>query len=762
MSNPLIFMTSVAGKPTESKICEYLNSLKNNGIEQIMIYPRSGCEIKYLSEEWFQIVGYFLKYAKELEMKIWLYDDFNWPSGDAAGRVTEIPEYRAKSIVIVGDNRGTIDSKSGDDLYFDESYFSDLMCDDAVEYFIKCTHEKYYEKFAQYFGNVIVGIFTDEPAVGYSCKNDSIPYYDEMPRDYQKECGRDFYEDIKNLYPELSRICMKIIAKRFGECYLDRLKKWCDDHKILMTGHLMNDTTPFRSVKSSGNLLQNLSRFALPGIDEINTNLKSGWLQTLLGATQYAANENGAMAELFALGPCELTYTTKNCMMFMAACFKVDHYFLAISHMDLRGNMKITDFFNNFADDQPDFAGIKLLAQNVKIAARYAKQDFKPDVYIRYPTEVCAKHIIDGIEDYPLALLTNKLAFYQLQWKFITQNEQPCDAPIIEFNDSFEYCLGELVTADVEEICSQFDKNIIVYDKTGAIPSGLFVRKYDNGDYIVINLSGESDIYNIDGVDYYLDKHGVFIKGVSEKQFLSGERKELNIDFKINYLNPNITRSLYSPTNETTIVCDDNTDIVMAIRNGEKVYLNGNEVGPIYSKTCLSNGFSELYSDSATLKLYKGVNSLRAQNDFAFMPTVFLIGDFVTNFDKQNIHSVAISKRPDSLSVGDNLEYFGTVEFETQLDIPDGAKAIELVGTQLYTSVYINDNLLQDKITGPYIYNFDSNLWGTKISLKIVQRSSMASMFGDSDNFPRKRELSHKRLNDNFIRFGFDKINLVF
>ena len=46
---------------TKERVRAQLECLKENGIEQVMIYPRSGCEIEYLSEEWFLTVKYFIE-----------------------------------------------------------------------------------------------------------------------------------------------------------------------------------------------------------------------------------------------------------------------------------------------------------------------------------------------------------------------------------------------------------------------------------------------------------------------------------------------------------------------------------------------------------------------------------------------------------------------------------------------------------------------------------------------------------------------------
>ena len=56
-------MSALVGKPSNEDIFNYLNDLKQNGINGVMIYPRSGCLIEYLSEEWFFAIQNFIKSA---------------------------------------------------------------------------------------------------------------------------------------------------------------------------------------------------------------------------------------------------------------------------------------------------------------------------------------------------------------------------------------------------------------------------------------------------------------------------------------------------------------------------------------------------------------------------------------------------------------------------------------------------------------------------------------------------------------------------
>ncbi len=75
-----------------------------------------------------------------------------------------------------------------------------------------------------------------------------------------------------------------------------------------MTGHFMCDNNPFYGVTHSGHVLKNLSALSLPGIDEIETSFDDACEMALFATAEYASGENGAMAELFALGPCDKSF----------------------------------------------------------------------------------------------------------------------------------------------------------------------------------------------------------------------------------------------------------------------------------------------------------------------------------------------------------------------------------------------------------------------------------------------------------------------
>jgi len=72
---PLIPMGAITGKPDEQTVKETLEAYKSVGVDQYLIYARSGLEYEYMGDEWLQMCQWFCKHAKRLNVTIWLYEE---------------------------------------------------------------------------------------------------------------------------------------------------------------------------------------------------------------------------------------------------------------------------------------------------------------------------------------------------------------------------------------------------------------------------------------------------------------------------------------------------------------------------------------------------------------------------------------------------------------------------------------------------------------------------------------------------------------
>ena len=153
-----------------------LADFKAKGYGGVFIHARGGLEIEYMGEVWFDVFDACVEWAKENDFDIWLYDEFGWPSGFGGGKVNGLgKDYQIKHLVCkesqILDGKHellhtfTVEGKTYYvHLYTDKNYV-DLLDPKVTKAFIESTHEVYYARYKKYFGNVIKGIFTDEPQV---------------------------------------------------------------------------------------------------------------------------------------------------------------------------------------------------------------------------------------------------------------------------------------------------------------------------------------------------------------------------------------------------------------------------------------------------------------------------------------------------------------------------------------------------------------------------------------------------------------------
>lgn len=274
--------------PDEERMRTQLEDYVEKGVNGIVLHPRIGVpeEIGYLSEEYFKAVRFLVKTAAELDMKIVLYDEGMYPSGSAHGMVVKKnPDFAAKGIRMMeeqelaqwleqeGLSREAVQQKCADDtmfpriittlsngrylvytftkgtirgIHFGEDdkqpgapAAADILNGEAVDEFIRLTHERYYEELKEYFGNVIIAFFTDEPSPLGRCAGKFRPWLPGLEQEII-ECGGKL-EELEGLFTKENStttvIYHKLIKKHLREIFYRRLSQWCENHDIALMGH---------------------------------------------------------------------------------------------------------------------------------------------------------------------------------------------------------------------------------------------------------------------------------------------------------------------------------------------------------------------------------------------------------------------------------------------------------------------------------------------------------------------------------------------
>ena len=240
MNCPLIPMLAITGKPDREWIHERLHGLRQGGIEQFLIYARSGCELEYLGKDWFDTCETLIQEAQNMNFSgIWIYDEFNWPSGQCRGKVqSAAPEFAMQfldctqtpsgewhfNVLSASDADYPAEGKRENEAGGSRLGFPNILNSDAVELFIKLTYDEYAKRFGSLFGTFIKGFFTDEPNAGipgnyFASKSGRrlIPYYPDLEADYEAHWNVPLRQDVSN--PHFAERCQKVVGARLRSNY---------------------------------------------------------------------------------------------------------------------------------------------------------------------------------------------------------------------------------------------------------------------------------------------------------------------------------------------------------------------------------------------------------------------------------------------------------------------------------------------------------------------------------------------------------------
>lgn len=319
---------AINSKITPDETARQMEDMMRVGLSGGFFHSRAGLITDYLGDEWFAAMEAALDVAREQDGYLWLYDEDLWPSGNAGGQVAGMKdEYRSTTLnaylVAAGEPAPAIGpdqavrhcyairSRDGlklteiesvpidkldeaigfERLFLLRTYtakigwwggesYANLLHPEAMQEFIKMTHEAYRARLGHEFGKRIPGIFTDEPQIsnGSNC----IAWWDGIPDVYAKWHGRDFWADLPYMFfdgPEHRKIRLvmhRTILRQFLEAYSKPIYEWCEKHGIEHTGHYMEEDSFHQQIASHcGSVMQHYRYQHAPGIDHLCRDIDS-------------------------------------------------------------------------------------------------------------------------------------------------------------------------------------------------------------------------------------------------------------------------------------------------------------------------------------------------------------------------------------------------------------------------------------------------------------------------------------------------------
>ena len=155
-------------------------------------------------------------------------------------------------------------------------YFLDLLIPDAVRYYMKISYTDVWERFADEFGKTIVSVWVDEPHFNPPL----LPWTKKLPEQFRKMWGYSLEENIRLLleregdYRTVRYHYWRTILHILKNSYFEEVKRWCNDHNLKFSGHLMGEDTFERQIGFSCSVMPLYKYMDIPGIDHLTNSME--------------------------------------------------------------------------------------------------------------------------------------------------------------------------------------------------------------------------------------------------------------------------------------------------------------------------------------------------------------------------------------------------------------------------------------------------------------------------------------------------------
>lgn len=187
----------------------------------------------------------------------------------------------------------------------------------AIDRFIEVTHESYYREIGDEFDKTIPSIFTDEPqftvktALKYATEKGSVelPWTDDLPDTYAAAYdGEDILANLPELFWERADKQVSIVryhyhdhvCERFAVAFADNVGKWCDEHNLKLTGHIMREPSLRTQTNAIGEAMRHYRGFGIPGVDMLERNLEYTTVKQAQSAACQFGRE-GVLCEMYGV-----------------------------------------------------------------------------------------------------------------------------------------------------------------------------------------------------------------------------------------------------------------------------------------------------------------------------------------------------------------------------------------------------------------------------------------------------------------------------
>ena len=280
----------------------------------------------YNEDDWTRFVD-AVKSARQLGLRVWIYDEDGYPSPEAGGVVLRgHPEL--ESIALVYDperteepiyTRPAYEFTHASNNYAAARRYPNPLHSEMTKRFLEVTHKQYRDRLGKELFEQVEAFFTDEPSLNAvnigqipeeSRKNvrvddpldpnlkllPMIAWNDDLPKLYKEKYGEDLMPLRKSLFEgdtDKDKQVRQNYWRLVGELNRDRfyggIQDWCRENgssvptpqnpnvpfRIASSGHTLHEEPTHAHVPLDGNKIDVLMKMDVPGMDMLNSDPKA-------------------------------------------------------------------------------------------------------------------------------------------------------------------------------------------------------------------------------------------------------------------------------------------------------------------------------------------------------------------------------------------------------------------------------------------------------------------------------------------------------
>jgi hypothetical protein len=309
-----------------------LRELREKDMAGVILHGRFGLEMPYIGDTYLERIRFAVEEAGRLGLQVWIYDEMNWPSGTADKRVLAAhPDLAERyleclSFEITGpwfmyltgaDSRYLNFERStpvaafalGEDgtlldltrnlsfenvvpwevppgrwrlMYLVEKradYYIDALDPASTEAFLRIGYQPYLDALGEDAASKIVGFYSDEPAMHYFLSggdNAIVPWTRDLFRRFQERNGYDLRPRLPDLFFDIADDTAKVrhdfyesLTDFYTNAYYGQIQRWCHDHGVRFTAHLLYEEWLRRMVRVEGNLFRHYEHMDVVAVDHL-------------------------------------------------------------------------------------------------------------------------------------------------------------------------------------------------------------------------------------------------------------------------------------------------------------------------------------------------------------------------------------------------------------------------------------------------------------------------------------------------------------